>query len=87
MFIENARVLETEHVAGSIAELGVYKGTTAKLLHELLPGRTLWLFDTFEGFDARDLPGEKTVRRMKRYCSDSGHYRRAALSTPFTSRT
>jgi hypothetical protein len=37
----------------------VYKGTTAKLLHELMPGRTLWLFDTFEGFDDRDLAHER----------------------------
>ena len=55
-FIENAARIETEDVPGSLAELGVYKGTTAKLLHELLPDRTLWLFDTFEGFDPRDLP-------------------------------
>ena len=59
MFIENARLVATEAVPGSIAELGVYKGTTAKLLHELLPDRTLWLFDTFEGFDDRDLASER----------------------------
>lgn len=59
MFIENSRVLERERVEGSLAELGVYKGTTAKLLRELMPGRTLWLFDTFEGFDARDLAHER----------------------------
>jgi len=58
MFVENARVLEAEGIAGSLAELGVYKGTTAKLLHALMPARTLWLFDTFEGFDARDLAHE-----------------------------
>ena len=59
MFIENARLVATQSVPGSIAEVGVYKGTTAKLLHELLPDRTLWLFDTFEGFDDRDLAGEQ----------------------------
>jgi hypothetical protein len=59
MFIENAALIRSEGIVGSVAELGVYKGTTAKLLHELLPGRTLWLFDTFDGFDARDLPGER----------------------------
>jgi O-methyltransferase len=61
MFIENARRLEDEGIAGSLAELGVYKGTTAKLLHTLLPERTLWLFDTFEGFDARDLAHERSA--------------------------
>jgi hypothetical protein len=38
MFVENARVIEREGVPGSLAELGVYKGTTAKLLHTLFPG-------------------------------------------------
>lgn len=59
MFIENARVIEREGVPGSLAELGVYKGTTARLLHTLFPARTLWLFDTFEGFDTRDLAHER----------------------------
>jgi O-methyltransferase len=59
MFVENARILEQDGIVGSLAELGVYKGTTAKLLHELMPARTLWLFDTFEGFDARDLAHER----------------------------
>ena len=59
MFVETARQIEKEGIPGSLAELGVYKGTTAKLLHELLPGRTLWLFDTFEGFAASDLAHER----------------------------
>jgi hypothetical protein len=61
LLIENSRQLEKEGIAGSIAELGVYKGTTAKILHTLLPDRRLYLFDTFAGFDARDLRGEKTA--------------------------
>lgn len=59
MFVENARQIEREGIAGSLAELGVYKGTTAKLLHELMPGRTLWLFDTFAGFAESDLAYER----------------------------
>jgi hypothetical protein len=59
MFLENVRLIEQEGIAGSLAELGVYKGTTAKILHALLPERRLWLFDTFEGFDARDLAHER----------------------------
>jgi O-methyltransferase len=61
MLVENARQLAKEGIAGSIAELGVYKGTTAKILHILLPDRRLYLFDTFAGFDARDLCNEKTA--------------------------
>ena len=57
-FIEHAAIVEGEALPGSVAELGVYRGTTARLLHELLPGRTLWLFDTFEGFDERDVAGD-----------------------------
>ncbi len=61
MFVENVRRLEKDGIEGSVAELGVYKGTTAKILHTLLPERRLFLFDTFTGFDARDLPNEKTT--------------------------
>jgi O-methyltransferase len=45
-------------VPGDFAELGVWKGYTAKLLHHYAPERTLHLFDTFAGFDKRDLSAE-----------------------------
>ena len=34
---------------GAVAELGVYKGGTAKFIHTLLPDRDYYLFDTFSG--------------------------------------
>ena len=40
-------------VPGSFAELGVYKGATARLIHHYAPERALYLFDTFEGFTER----------------------------------
>ena len=40
---------------GAVAELGVYKGWLAAVLNRLLPQRTLYLFDTFEGFSEKDL--------------------------------
>ncbi len=43
---------------GAMAELGVYKGETALLLHTLAPNRLLHLFDTFEGFRQDDLTAE-----------------------------
>ena len=46
-------------VPGAIAELGVYKGEFSAHLNRLLPERTLYLFDTFEGFDARDVSAEQ----------------------------
>ena len=50
--------LEKDNVPGDIAELGVYKGESARLLHLMAPQRTLHLFDTFEGFTSRDLEPE-----------------------------
>jgi O-methyltransferase len=44
---------------GSVAELGVYKGKFARYLNLYFPDRTLYLFDTFEGFDMRDVEKEK----------------------------
>ena len=38
-------------VPGAAAELGVYRGGFARWINALLPERTLYLFDTFEGFD------------------------------------
>ena len=49
-------------VAGSVAELGVYKGDSAKRLNALFPDRRLYLFDTFEGFDKKDIAIEKTKK-------------------------
>lgn len=39
-----------ENVPGAAAELGVYKGFFARCINQLLPERTLYLFDSFEGF-------------------------------------
>jgi len=52
-----AREIYSNHVQGAIAECGVYKGDFAKLMARLMPDRTLYLFDTFEGFDERDNTG------------------------------
>lgn len=55
--ILNLQQLLDEGVEGDFAELGVYQGTTASVIaHYAEKGdRTLFLFDTFEGFDRRDL--------------------------------
>ena len=44
-------------VPGAAAELGVYRGGFARWISALLPERTLYLFDTFEGFDPRESAG------------------------------
>ncbi|CAN5532616.1 hypothetical protein BH10BAC1_BH10BAC1_01860 [soil metagenome] len=51
--------LKKLNVAGDFAELGVHKGETAKIIYEMDPSRKLHLFDTFEGFNEKDLLLEK----------------------------
>jgi O-methyltransferase len=58
MLILLLRTLLERNVPGAFAELGVYKGSTARLLHHYAPERTLHLFDTFEGFTERSAAGE-----------------------------
>jgi hypothetical protein len=48
------RIVEKK-IPGAIAELGVYRGELAAVLNRLFPDRTLYLFDTFEGFSHNDL--------------------------------
>lgn len=42
-------------IQGSCAEVGVYRGDFAKEINHYFPDRKLYLFDTFEGFDKRDI--------------------------------
>lgn len=56
-----AREIKRRGVSGNIAELGVYQGETAVELNRLFPERDLFLFDTFSGFDERDLRIERNV--------------------------
>jgi O-methyltransferase len=46
-----------DDVKGALAECGVYKGDLSRFIHDEIPDRTLYLFDTFDGFDQRDAPG------------------------------
>lgn len=50
-----------------VAELGVYRGDFAKLINAEFPKSKLYLFDTFEGFDSRDV---ETERRGKLSAGD-----------------
>jgi O-methyltransferase len=45
----------TAKLPGAAAEVGVFKGATARLIMEALPNKTVHLFDTFEGLpDSQD---------------------------------
>jgi len=41
--------INRHQIAGDLAEVGVYKGETARIIHHMLPNRMLHLFDSFEG--------------------------------------
>jgi len=53
------------NIPGAIAELGVYQGAFAAEMNRLFPDRSLYLFDTFSGFDQRDVDveGERKFSR------------------------
>lgn len=50
--------INSKNLPGRVAELGVFKGDFAMKLNEAFPDRDLHLFDTFEGFDQRDVSVE-----------------------------
>ena len=51
--------IKKKNLKGNVAELGVYKGKFAKYINLYFQDRKLYLFDTFEGFDVRDINNEK----------------------------
>jgi O-methyltransferase len=58
-----ANEINSLSIEGNVAELGVYRGDFAKWINEAFPDRKLYLFDTFEGFDERDIE----IDRQKGY--------------------
>lgn len=59
VFLENlAQELYRKGVPGNVAEAGVFQGGFAKLINRHFPDRKLYLFDTFQGFDDRDIAYE-----------------------------
>lgn len=54
-----AEAIISKKLTGALAEVGVYKGDFAKRVHALMPEKKFYLFDTFEGFDAKDIAVEQ----------------------------
>jgi hypothetical protein len=50
-----AKIVYDDNIQGAVAEGGVYKGDFAAHISRCFPDRRIWLFDTFEGFDERDV--------------------------------
>lgn len=53
-------------IPGAVAELGVYRGDFARELSRLFPDRTLYLFDSFQGF----VPKEAALEKKAKNCGD-----------------
>ena len=67
---DNSRILFLRHLSdefsryniiGAVAECGVFRGAFAGYMNEYFPDRTLYLFDTFEGFIKSDMLAESTA--------------------------
>ncbi len=52
--------IKEKEISGYFAEVGVYKGETAKLINIVEPARKFLLIDTFDGFTQVDLDSETT---------------------------
>lgn len=81
-----AERITAQQIPGSIAELGVYKGDIAWQLNTLFPDRELLLFDTFEGFDEKDILTERennySHAEVKNFADTSVEYVRKRLPFP-----
>ena len=56
-----SREVYQQNIQGAIAELGVFRGFNASVMNYFFPDRKLYLFDTFEGPDPRDLREEEQL--------------------------
>jgi len=55
-----SEIISSRNISGSIAECGVYRGWSASYLNEFYPQKKIFLFDTFDGFDERDMVFESS---------------------------
>lgn len=67
----NVEEILEKNIPGAFAELGVYKGNSAKLLHQLAPERFLYLFDTFSGFEKGDVAQDPKENIHERHFLDT----------------
>ena len=63
----NIKQVIADGIEGDFAELGVWRGNTAAVLahYAANSGRKVFLFDTFQGFDSKDLKGIDAAQQMQ----------------------
>jgi O-methyltransferase len=58
-----APMIYARNTQGSVAECGVFKGDFSKVINACFPDRTLYLFDTFDGFSVKDTAADETMTK------------------------
>ena len=64
------REIYMNNVDGAVAECGVYRGWFSNYISRYFPDRKIYLFDTFSGFDNRDIDEQedKDSGSFRKYC-------------------
>ena len=75
-----AEQIREENIPGDVAELGVFRGEFAALINAAFPDRTIHLFDTFEGFPARDVEIEQAQGLSRARAGDFSETTEAAVA-------
>ena len=60
-----ANMIYSRGIAGNVAEAGVFRGDFARRINAAFPDKTLYLFDTFEGFPSQDVAREELPSNAK----------------------
>lgn len=50
-----AKIAHSRRIGGDVCEIGVFRGEFSREINRVFPEKTCYLFDTFEGYDERDL--------------------------------
>lgn len=72
-----AQYVKDESLPGGVAECGVSMGEFARFINKYFPDRTLYLFDTFSGFDERGIRKEQSLNDesfLKSHFNQAGRF-------------
>ena len=79
-------VIRDNKLEGSMAEVGVFRGHSASIINQLFPDKKLYLFDTFCGFEEKDVSYEAEMEtsdaRKGQFENTSETIVRKKLSSP-----
>jgi len=53
-----SQLAHEQNISGAVCEVGVFRGEFAKEINKMFPDRKCYLFDTFSGFDQKDIEKE-----------------------------